>query len=52
MRITVVGTGAVGGYFGARLARAGEDVVFLARGGLCWLLGTSVRKFGMLHTME
>ncbi len=32
MRIAVVGTGGVGGYFGARLAQAGEDVVFLARG--------------------
>jgi 2-dehydropantoate 2-reductase len=36
MRIAVVGTGAVGGYFGGRLAQAGEDVVFLARGAhLC-----------------
>ncbi|HEY7683687.1 MAG TPA: 2-dehydropantoate 2-reductase [Gemmatimonadales bacterium] len=32
MRIAVFGTGAVGGYFGGRLAEAGEDVVFLARG--------------------
>ena len=32
MRITVVGVGAVGGYFGGRLAQAGLDVVFLARG--------------------
>jgi 2-dehydropantoate 2-reductase len=32
MRIAVVGTGGVGGYFGGRLAQAGEDVVFLARG--------------------
>ena len=31
MRIAVVGTGGVGGYFGGRLAQAGEDVVFLAR---------------------
>ena len=31
MRIAVMGTGAVGGYFGARLAAAGEDVVFIAR---------------------
>ncbi len=31
LRIVVVGTGAVGGYFGARLARAGHDVQFLAR---------------------
>lgn len=32
MRIAVVGSGAVGGYFGARLAQAGADVVFIARG--------------------
>lgn len=32
MRIAVFGAGAVGGYFGGRLAEAGEDVVFIARG--------------------
>ena len=32
MRIAVVGAGGVGGYFGAKLARAGETVVVLARG--------------------
>jgi 2-dehydropantoate 2-reductase len=32
MRIAVFGAGAVGGYFGARLAAAGHDVVFIARG--------------------
>ncbi|HXG50453.1 MAG TPA: 2-dehydropantoate 2-reductase [candidate division Zixibacteria bacterium] len=32
MRVAVVGAGAVGGYFGARLAAAGESVVFVARG--------------------
>lgn len=32
MRFAIVGSGAVGGYFGARLARAGHDVAFLARG--------------------
>jgi 2-dehydropantoate 2-reductase len=32
MRIAVFGTGAVGGYFGGRLAAAGEDVTFIARG--------------------
>jgi 2-dehydropantoate 2-reductase len=32
MRIAVFGTGAVGGYFGGRLAQAGEDVVFIACG--------------------
>jgi 2-dehydropantoate 2-reductase len=32
MRIAIFGTGAVGGYFGGRLAQAGEDVIFIARG--------------------
>jgi 2-dehydropantoate 2-reductase len=32
MRIAVMAAGAVGGYFGARLAAAGHDVSFLARG--------------------
>ena len=32
MRIAVLGAGAVGGYFGARLAQAGCSVVFIARG--------------------
>ena len=32
MRIAVFGTGGVGGYFGGRLAQAGEEVVFVARG--------------------
>lgn len=30
-RIAIVGTGAVGGYYGARLAQAGQDVHFLLR---------------------
>ena len=32
MRIAIMGSGGVGGYFGARLARAGCDVTFIARG--------------------
>ena len=32
MRIAVFGTGGAGGYFGAQLALAGEDVIFIARG--------------------
>ena len=44
MRILIVGAGAVGGYFGARLSNVGRDVTFLVRasratqlrrGGLC-----------------
>jgi 2-dehydropantoate 2-reductase len=32
MKVAIVGSGGVGGYFGGRLAQAGEDVVFIARG--------------------
>ena len=32
MRFAILGSGGVGGYYGARLARAGHDVTFLARG--------------------
>ena len=32
MKIAVMGSGGVGGYFGARLAAAGNDVSFIARG--------------------
>jgi len=32
MRIAVIGAGAVGGYFGGRLAQSGSDVHFVARG--------------------
>jgi len=32
MRIVIFGTGGVGGYFGGRLAQAGDDVTFIARG--------------------
>ena len=32
MKIAMMGSGGIGGYFGARLAEAGEDVAFIARG--------------------
>src|ERR1700744_1325778 len=32
MRVAVMAAGALGGYFGARMAAAGHDVVFVARG--------------------
>lgn len=32
MKIAVIGVGGVGGYFGGKLARAGNDVTFVARG--------------------
>ncbi len=44
MRIAVVGVGAVGGYFGGRLAQAGHEVIFLARGETLAALQT-----GSLH---
>jgi 2-dehydropantoate 2-reductase len=32
LKIGIVGTGGVGGYFGGKLSKAGNDVIFLARG--------------------
>ena len=32
MRIAILGSGGVGGYFGGRLAAAGADITFIARG--------------------
>jgi 2-dehydropantoate 2-reductase len=32
VRFAIMGSGGVGGYFGGRLAQAGEDVTFIARG--------------------
>ncbi len=32
MKVAIIGTGGVGGYFGGKLAKAGNDVTFLARG--------------------
>ena len=32
MKFAILGSGAVGGYFGAKLARVGQDVTFIARG--------------------
>lgn len=43
MRIAIVGAGAVGGYFGARLAAAGADLGFLARGAH----GRALRERGL-----
>lgn len=46
MRIGVMGTGGVGGYFGAALAAAGEDVTFVARGAH----GAAIRANGLTVT--
>lgn len=43
MRIAVMGSGGVGGYFGARLAQAGCDVTFIARGAHL----AAIRKNGL-----
>jgi len=32
MKIAIIGAGGVGGYFGGKLANAGVDVTFVARG--------------------
>ncbi|ASB50251.1 ketopantoate reductase family protein [Alkalitalea saponilacus] len=32
MKVTIIGTGGVGAYFGGRMANAGHDVTFVARG--------------------
>jgi 2-dehydropantoate 2-reductase len=43
MQITVMGSGGVGGYFGARLAAAGNGVTFVARGAHL----EAIRKHGL-----
>ena len=43
MRIAAMAAGAVGGYFGARMAAAGHDVFFIARGGNL----AAIRKNGL-----
>ena len=42
-RIAVVGSGAIGSYYGAKLAHAGSDVRFLMRGDL-----SAVRRDGIV----
>ena len=53
MRVCVVGAGAIGGYFGGRLAEAGRDVTFLVRPARAARLaeaGLTVRsRFGDIH---
>jgi 2-dehydropantoate 2-reductase len=44
MRFAVLGSGAVGGYYGAKLARAGHDVTFVARGAHL----AAIRERGLL----
>jgi len=42
-RIAIVGAGALGCYYGARLVKAGEDVHFLARGGRAALMAKGIK---------
>jgi len=53
MKIAIVGVGAIGGYVGARLALAGEDVTFIARGrNLAALEKNGIRLLGADGTEE
>ena len=49
MRFAVVGAGAVGGVFGARLAAAGHEVHFLARGRTLEVLRTDGLQLESVH---
>ena len=48
MKIAIIGVGAIGGYVGTRLALAGEDVTFIARGASLEALRT--RGLRLVHT--
>jgi 2-dehydropantoate 2-reductase len=48
VKIAVVGAGAIGGYLGALLAAAGEEVTFVARGDNL----RAIREHGMKVTLE
>jgi 2-dehydropantoate 2-reductase len=47
LKVAVYGTGGAGGHFGARLAAAGEDVVFVARGAHL----DAIRRDGLIVEM-
>jgi 2-dehydropantoate 2-reductase len=42
-RIAIIGAGALGCYYGARLAKAGEDVHFIVRGGRAAILARGLK---------
>jgi len=48
MKIAFIGIGALGGYFGGRLAKAGNDVAFIARGATL----AALRKNGLRVEMQ
>jgi 2-dehydropantoate 2-reductase len=49
MRVLVVGAGALGGYFGGRLAEAGRDVTFLVRPGRAEQIARHGLRIDSLH---
>ena len=49
MRIAAMAAGAVGGYFGARLAAAGHDVFFIARGANLAALQSNGLRIESVH---
>ena len=56
MKIAIVGAGSIGGYLGARLALAGEEVTFIARGANLQAIGkngfTLIEEDGASHTAK
>ncbi len=52
MKIAVIGVGAIGGYVGIRLALAGEDVTFIARGANLQALRTNGIRLVMADGTE
>ena len=49
MRIVAMAAGAVGGYFGARMAGAGHDVFFIARGAHLEAMKTNGLRIDSVH---
>src|SRR3546814_6031633 len=49
MRIAVMGAGGVGGFYGAKLAEAGHDVVLIARGRHLEAIREHGLKIGRAH---
>ena len=61
MKIAIIGVGAIGGFVGAQLAHAGEDVTFIARGatlealkerGIRLTMGDGSEKIGSAASMR
>jgi 2-dehydropantoate 2-reductase len=52
MKVAIVGVGAIGGYIGIRLALAGEDVTFIARGANLQALRTNGLRLQMSDGSE